>query len=179
MRKKENGSVTLEAAIMVPFFIIIMLLVNGLFVLFMGQQIMSHALIQSAKSMAYDPYASQRAGSNIGDNLTNIFVDLFTIGNDNFVSTDDWYEEDNVGDVAKERFLAYIRPEKSSAKGILELVGVKNGANGLDFSGSSVDDGVLTIKLKYTQEFIYNAAGLTDMKRELVVKINLFEYEPM
>ena len=74
---------------MVPLFVIIMLLVNGLFLLFMGQQVMSSALVQSAKSMAFDPYVPQRFAED-GD-LSKMIADLFTIGKGNYISTDAWY----------------------------------------------------------------------------------------
>lgn len=179
-KKKISGAITLEAAIFVPIFIILMLLVNGLFMLFMGQQIMTHALIQSAKSMAFDPYASQRGMVEPDANLTNIFIDVFSEfrndGYDAYVETDDWYSEDNVGDVVKERFLAYIRPDQSSATDILDLVGVEGGSNGLDFSDCSVENGVLNISVKYKQNFVYNIMGLQPIERELALKVDLFEY---
>lgn len=180
-KKNNSGAITLEAAIFVPIFLILMLLVNGLFMLFMGQQIMTHALIQSAKSMAFDPYASQRGAAEPDANLTNIFIDLFsefrTDGYDEYVETDDWYAENNVGDVVKARFLAYIRPGQSNAADILDLVGVEDGMNGLDFSDCSVENGVLTISVHYKQNFVYNAMGLDAMDRELTLKVDLFEYQ--
>lgn len=178
MKKNQDGAITLEAAIFVPFFVMIMVFVNGLFVMFMGQQVIGHAVVQSAKSLAFDPYAVQRSVTN-ADNLTAIFVDLFTLGNPNYVSTDNWYEEDNVGDVVKERFYLYIRPQKSDAKDILDLVGVENGLSGLDFSECSVEDGVLTVKLNYKQRFVYDTMGLVPFERSITVKINLFEYLPI
>lgn len=179
-KKNNSGAITLEAAIFVPIFLVLMLLVNGLFMLFMGQQIMTHALVQSAKSMAFDPYASQRGMVDPSANLTNIFVDVFSEfrsdGYDAYVDTDDWYAEENVGDVVKERFLAYIRPNKKSADDILDLVGVEGGVNSIDFSDTTVEEGVLTINLKYKQSFVYNVMGLEPIERELTLKVKLFEY---
>ncbi len=176
--KKDNGVVTLEAAILVPIFIIIMLLVNGLFILFMGNQIMSHTLVQSAKSMALDPYASQSAENSKDSNpLASMFTDIFTIGSGGHISTDQWYKDNaNVAKTAKKRFVAYLKENETDAKELLEEIGVKNGSDGLDFSGSKVEDGVLTVRIRYVQEFIFNAAGLGDIQREMSLKIKLFEY---
>lgn len=176
--ENNSGSITLEAAIVVPLFIILMLLVNGLFVMFMGQQIMSHTLIQSAKSLAFDPYSSQRVAANEEDDLADMFIDIFSFGSGDHVSTDKWYEEDpeNIVEVIKERYVAYLKESQSSAANLLDEIGVKNGLNGLDFSGSSLEDGILTVKMKYTQEFIFNAVGLADFEREISVKVKLFEY---
>ncbi len=180
MRKEKfnSGSITLEAAMVVPLFIILMLLVNGLFVMFMGQQIMSHTLIQSTKSMAFDPYSSQRVSANEEDDLADMFVDIFSFASGEHVSTDKWYEDDldNIDEIIEERYIAYLRNSRSDAKLLLDEIGVKNGLEGLDFSGSSLEDGILTVKMKYTQEFIFNAAGLAEFERELCVKVKLFEY---
>ncbi|MCD7860272.1 MAG: hypothetical protein LUH51_08995 [Firmicutes bacterium] len=176
--KMNCGSITLEAAMVVPMFIILMLLVNGLIVMFMGQQIMSHTLIQSAKSLAFDPYSSQRVSANDEDDLADMFIDIFSFAGGNHVSTDAWYEGDlnGVDELVEDRFVAYLRGAESEASALIEQIGVKGGLGGLDFSGSTVEDGILTVKMKYTQEFIFNAAGLAEFERELCVKVKLFEY---
>ncbi len=181
MRKMNNcnGSITLEAAMVVPFFIILMLLVNGFFVMFMGQQIMSHALVQSAKSLAFDPYTSQKVAADAEDELADMFVDIFSFTSGNRVSTDKWYDDSNLDDldeVVKERYVAYLKDSETDAKELLNNIGVKDGLDGLDFTGCSVEDGILTVHMKYTQEFIYNAAGLASFDRELSVKVKLFEF---
>lgn len=177
-KKSNRGSLTLEACMVVPMFIVLMLLVNGFFILFMGQQIVSHALIQSAKSLAFDPYASQRVASNEEDELADMFVDLFSFSEGNHVSTEEWYKEDtdDLGDIVEERFIAYLKLTKSGTEKVLEQIGIKDGLDGLDFSECTLEDGILTIKLNYTQEFIFNAAGLTEFEREISVKVKLFEY---
>ena len=176
-RKLNNGSITLEAAMVVPMFIILMLLVNGLFIMFMGQQIISHTLIQSAKSMAFDPYSSQRVAANEEDGLAAMFVDIFSFSGGDHISTEKWYEDtDNIEGIVEERYVAYLKDSRSNAKELIDELGIKNGLAGLDFSGSSIEDGILTVKLKYTQEFIFNAAGLTEFEREISVKVKLFEY---
>lgn len=177
-KKINNGSLTLEAAIVVPVFISLMLFINGLFVLFMGQQILSHTLIQSAKSMAFDPYVYQRVSENDEDQLADMFVDIFSFVSGDYVSTENWYEEgfEGLDEVIKARYIAYLRGTRSNASLLIEEIGVKDGLDGLDFSESTIDDGILTIKMKYTQEFIFNVEGLTSFDRELCVKVKLFEY---
>lgn len=176
--KGTQGSITLEACMVVPIFIIIMLLANGFFLMFTGQQVMAHALLQSSKSLAFDPYASQRVADDEQDKLAGMFVDIFTFGHGNYISTEQWYKEESedLEEVIKTRFTAYLRSSEESASDLLEIVGVKNGLDGLDFSGSTVEDGFLTIKLKYTQDFVFNAAGLASFEREIDVKIKLFNY---
>lgn len=180
MKNKDRGSITLEASIVVPIFIILMLAVNGLFIMFSGQQMISHALIQSAKSLAFDPYATQRIAGDEDDKLADMFQDIYTFaaGAENYVSHDKWFEDsENIDSLVESRFIAYLRSSKSDANELLKTIGVKDGVDGLNFSGCSVDDGILTIKVRYTQEFIFNAADLASFERELSVKVRLFEYK--
>ncbi len=178
--KKNSGAITLEAAMVVPMFIMLMLFINGIFILFMGQQIMSHTLIQSAKSLAFDPYATDRVADKSVNRLAEMFVDIFTFANGNHTSTDKWYEKDAADEldaVIKERYIAYLKDSESEAGDLLNELGVVNGVDGLDFSGSTIEDDVLTIRLKYTQEYIFNTMGLGTFDRELTVQVKLFKYK--
>lgn len=174
----SRGSLTLEASIMVPLFIMLMLLVNGFFILFMGQQVMTNALVQSAKSLSFDPYSIERVDGAASSSLMTMFTDFFSFVGGNYTTTEKWYEEtDDLEDVIEERFIAYLRADERDAHALLETLGVENGIYGLDFSGSSVDGDVLTINLKYNQEYIFNTFGLGTMERELTVKVKLFTYK--
>lgn len=175
--KGESGVITLEACIVVPVFVFLMLLVNGLFVMFMGQQIMMHIAVQSAKSLALDRYSVQRVAADKQDHLADMFVDLFTIGNGEFVSTDQWYTA-NVENTVRERFFAYLDGSGDADK-ILEVIGIEGGNNGLDFSESTVQDGVLTLKIKYKQNFVYGTSDLMSVEREITLVVKLFEYKQL
>ena len=61
MEKKndEQGSVTLEAAIILPIFCALFMALNGFFFTFNAQNQISHALIQSASSLGLDPYLNR------------------------------------------------------------------------------------------------------------------------
>lgn len=176
--RKEKGSITLEACMVVPMFITLMLLINGIFIMFMGQQIVAHALVQSAKSLAFDPYAAGRVSADEENKLAVLFVELFTLGDTNYVSTDEWHEDAdyNLAGLVKERFAAYVKPNETDADALLELVGVHDGLDGINFSESKVENGVLTVKIKYTQDFVFNLADAASFEREMEIKIKLFQY---
>lgn len=181
MKKQRNneGSITLEACIVVPIFIMLMLIINGIFVLFMGQQIMSHTLIQSAKSLALDPYSSQRVAADKEDDLADMFVDIFTLTHGDYVSTDQWYIDspDNITSLVEDRFAAYLRSSYADASNLLDKVGIEGGMSGLDFSESKYENGILTITVTYTQNYLFNAGDLTSFQRTLSVQVKLFEYK--
>lgn len=180
MKKQNNGgSITLEACMVVPLFIMLMLLVNGFFVMFMGQQIVSHTLIQSTKSLTYDPYSTQRIEGNEDDTLADMFADIFSYLNGEYTSSEPWYDEGDPGEEVEARFLAFLGNDWGKANALLESVGVQGGCSGLDFSGSTVEEGILTVKLKYIQEFPLATADFTAFERELVLKVKLFQYKEL
>ena len=178
--KKNQGSLTLEACIVVPIFLMVMLLANGLFIMFMGQQVMSHAMLQTAKSMAFDPYGAQKANTDGSPALMPLFMDLFTLGDSAYSSTDDWTDGGNVPKEAEERFYAFLGGKsKANSYAILDVVGVKGGAAGVKFTDSSYDKdtGILTVSMSYEQEFIFNAMGLLSFPRTLTVQIPVLQYK--
>ncbi len=181
---KENrtqGSLTLEACIVVPIFVAVMLVANGLFILFMGQQVMSHTLLTAAKSLALDPYSSERVTQSGASDLAGMILDITDVVHGNYTSADKWYEThpDDLQFLAKERFSAYLRSSHSDADELLQMVGIENGVDGLDFSQSRYADGVLTLTLTYTQNYPFNAAGLASFSRTMSVQVKTFEYKAL
>jgi hypothetical protein len=157
----------------------LMLTFNGIFVMMMGQQIVSHALIQSAKSLAFDPYSSQRATADQEDKLADMFIDIFSFSHGDYVSTDEWYADsgDDIADLVEERFSAYLKSSYTDANYLLEKIGIEGGMSGMDFSESVYENDVLTIKVTYTQNYPFNAGDLTSFQRTLCVQVKLFEYK--
>lgn len=178
----EKGTVTLEACIVVPIFIILMLLICGLFIMFMGRQMVSHAVIQAAKSMSFDPYYTERMDSNPQKELNELFGDLLSI-NDNYVSVRKWYSDDSskLSSVASDRVSAYLKEKGnySQVNSMLNTFGVVGGAGGLRFSDSKVEDGVLTLKVSYKQKFPLDATGLASFDRSITVKVRLFTWSKL
>ncbi len=156
-----------------------MLFVNGIFVLFMGQQVVSHALLQSAKSMALDAYSADRVTDNaeVAEMFTDIFG--FVSGGNDYFSTKKWYAEgeagsDEINEIAKNRFKAYLRG--GSSDDLLRVVGIKDGVGGMVFQASVSDDNILQIDVTYTQDFVFNAWGIGSSERTQTVKVKLFRY---
>ena len=68
-----------------------------------------------------------------------------------------------LGDVIKQRFLAYMG---NNAEQILERYHIKNGSNGLDFSGSYISSGKLYVSVKYTIEYEFQVFNLDGLQME-------------
>lgn len=121
-KKKECGTVSLEACIALPIFIFILMFFYGLIVAFAGQQMMCHSLIQSAESLALDPYSAEKitlffntddVGGAIlnmlptsgtgetmiqdsGDLFESIFGKIFASNSSKYFSSSvKWYDEDS------------------------------------------------------------------------------------
>jgi len=177
----EKGVVSLEACVLVPFFIFLMLFLYGIIIMFMGQQMMSHSLIQSAESLSLDPYSTERLSldviDNAGDLFQSLYANLFTSGDNNFSSTDKWYSGGSAGmeDTIKDRFIGFLTGgDDTKAESLLNQVGVKGGIEAIDFSGCTVEGNVLTLTINYKQDFIFNFQGLASFDRSMSVKVNMW-----
>lgn len=118
---------------------------------------------------------------NMGQVIYELYGEI-TNSDNGFTDYRQWYkdatEDDGAGnkklsntfsEVIKERFVAYLTSGKSSdANEILKKYKVKNGIDGLDFSGSYVDSskGDLYLKVKYTLEYDYNPFNLSGLEFE-------------
>jgi len=67
MKKQESGIVSLEACIVLPIFILLMMFFYGFIVMYTGENLMQHSLIQSANSLSLDSYAKERYAANKND----------------------------------------------------------------------------------------------------------------
>ncbi len=193
-KKDESGMVTLEACISVLFFMIVMFLFYGLFVMYMAQTATAHAVLQTSQSLAVDNYAANKLedGANIPDSingLKNLMVkflkstDLNLIpDNTNSFASNKKMEydisgddvEENVSEMAKKRFIAYLaNGDDDKADSMLKNMNVENGLAGLDFSESKIEHGNLRVVLKYQLNYEFQIAelGKVQVKQESVSKL--------
>lgn len=181
IRKSEQGLLSLEASIAVTIFMFLMLFMYSFFVVFEVRNEMGHVLLATANSMAFDGYESNSLNGK--DTVFSIFYGLYgdaTNGNNDFTDHRKWYENSSVtdaygnttlsadfADVIKTRFIAYLAAgDDAKAEEILQRYHVVNGMNGLDFSGSYVDEGKLYLSVKYEIEYEFNVFNLGDTKFE-------------
>ena len=189
LKKQEQGVVSLEACIVLPIFIFVLMFFYGFIVFFSGHQVLSHALLQSAQSLSLDPYATERLntsweGMEKGKDLVEaMYAAAFTSRDDYFSSNEKWYADNNdlMRDTVKKRFLGYLVGSGTSseveqkANNKLEAIGVQNGLSGLDFSETKIDEDILTITIKYKQEFIFDFQGLATFDRQQTISVTLWD----
>jgi hypothetical protein len=167
-KKNREGAVTLEACIVVTLFILFMLFLYSLFVVFLGHHSIGHAVLQSSESLSMDPYFSEQftnstdTPESVGDLLAIAANNIFKLnGASKYYSSNiKWYDTkhaESVEAVAKARFIAYFADgNEDDAKVLLDTYNVQNGLDGLDFSESRVEGGILYITVKYTMDYEFN-----------------------
>jgi len=173
----------LEACIVLPIFIMLMMFVYGFFILFAGQNVISHALIQSAQSLSLDSYSFEKLKSEgEGIQMTDIMnelVDELVISSDYFSTSEKWYSDDiaSMNEVVKNRFIGYLvgaDPTSTKANELLDYFGVDNGLSGFDFSASKVENGYLTLTVRYKQKFLFDFDDNVMMDLEQSVKVKMW-----
>lgn len=188
-RKNNKGVVTLEACIVLPIFVLLLMFFYGFIVFFSGHQLLSHSLIQSAQSLSLDPYANERLNARWketkdGSDLIQAMYASALGGDEYYSSNEKWYLEKNkdlMQKTVRKRFLGYLvgsdEPNKieERANDMLKYLRVQGGIDGLDFSQTKIEGDVLTIKIKYKQEFVFNFQGLLAFDREQSIAITMWD----
>jgi len=169
--KQENnikGVITLEACVCVLSFLILMLLLSSLFVMFMAQNATAHTILQTSESLSIDAYSAEHIGTGGTGSVSEVVVgigefigDLFGIAQDNpsFVQKEDLstVSETELASIVKTRFVGYLTGgNETEADEFLERMNIVDGLDGLDFTGSYVDNDTLYIVLKYNLEYDFN-----------------------
>lgn len=202
MRKRnDSGAMTLEAMIFVTMFMLIMLILAGLFPMFMMKNASSHALIQASTGMSLDAYALKAFNyevytgpesleynkvtkiGNIGDVLENeVFGKMIgTNSGDTMFATDGyWYDEKVAADgevaaACRKMYIAYLAGSETNAEQYLKRVNVRGGLAGLNFAKSKVENGVLTITVEYDLEYPFKIWGLDAVHVEQSAKARLWQ----
>ncbi len=177
--EKEHGFVTLEALITLLFFMVIMFLFYGLFLMYMAQNATAHAVLQTSQSLSVDNYAASQLSDTESEFPSGIrdlmikFLKAMDVGlipqkNDCFstnVKLKTNTEKNNVPDIVKKRFVAYLAGgDETKADSMLKSMNVEKGLNGLDFSESKIitedNDEVIEVVLKYQLNYEFQIAEL-------------------
>lgn len=185
MNKRQSGMITIEACITLLVFILLMLMLSSLFVMFMAQNTTAHALLQTTQSLSTDAYAANQYGEGgLGSVkeavvlIVNFIKSLFGNEDDNpaFTLTTQWYTKDNdtIVDTVRDRFIAYVSGAgEEDADELLENLNIVDGADGLDFSGSYIENDILYVVLKYELEYDFNIfdMGIVDVEQSACAKL--------
>lgn len=175
--KNNTGVVSLEACIVLPIFFFLILFFYGFMFLFAGEQIVNHALIQSAVSLSLDSYSVDKLSDSTNvDKMLQSALDYVMQGDDTpHSSREKWYEnQPDTQKEVRERFVSYVaNGDEEYASEKLEQFGIVGGLDGISFSECKVEgsgrDKVLTITIEYEQKYIMDAFGLLSYDREKTI----------
>lgn len=180
--EKLKGSITLETSIVLPIFIFIFLFIYGLFSVVSAQNQMTHALVQSSKSLSLDSYLTENvdsaaeAGTNFWGGLSDLVLDIVRLNNNEyFSSSTDWYKADNQNiEVIRKRFIGYLAGgDEVAAREKLNDLGIVNGLDGITFE-YKVEDEVLTVTIKYEIQYWFDFMGMGKIPMEQTIKTRLW-----
>ncbi len=182
MKNKEKGSVTLETTLVLPFFLFMFLLIFGLFSVVGARNQISHALVQSSKSMSLDAYYLERvasageSGTKFWKSLGDAVLDIVRLDNDkHFSARTDWYSGNAGATVAKDRFVGYLSGgDEAEADEILDALGVIDGLDGMQFKTEIADD-VMTVTINYTLQFVFDVFDMGKIPMEQSIKVKLWK----
>lgn len=183
-QNKQRGSLTLETAIVLPIFLFLILFIYSLFGIFSAHNQLSHALIQSGKSLSMDPYLFEQtelAGettTKFWGGLDDIGLDVFRMDNDQyFMALTDWYNTlENAEDVIENRFIGYLAGgDKAAADEKLSGLRVVDGLEGIEFEASLVGEDKLEITMRYSLKFLFDFWEYGEMPVEQTILVKLWK----
>lgn len=185
-QKSISGMLSLEACISVMFFLILMLLLAGFFRMFMAQNVTAHAALETAESLSLDAYAAEKIGNGGIGSVGELINSLIPYNSDeNFSSYNDWFSEESddpfeselskelyggkpdesVESAVKTRFIAYVSGGNADeADHFLKRLNVKDGLQGMDFSGSRVENNTLYVRIKYKLKYDFHLGDLGEIQ---------------
>ena len=180
---KNRGSITLETAIVLPFFLFAFLMVFSMFPIISARNQISHALIQATKSLSMDSYIQEKVSyrsesdENFWGGLADIASDIYrsnVYGDQYFSSQTDWYATTTATDVVKDRFIGFLTGgNTTSADEVLKGLSVKDGLSGMTFE-YAVNDGELTVTIKYQLQYMFDFAELGEIPMEQSVSTQMW-----
>lgn len=182
MKEKDSGSVTLELSIVLPIFILMFLFIYGIFSIVMAKNTITHALVQSAKSLSLDSYMNEEyesikePGINFWGGLGDVVVDLIRLTDDPYYSSSiKWYENGQANDVAKKRFIGFFAGgDESAAEELAENLKVENGLNGLEIT-ATVEGETLSLNAKYNLKYWFDFWGYGTVPVDQTIKTRLWK----
>ena len=162
-KRRVRGSITVETAVMLPFFFFMFLAIFGVFFILLARHQMRHAFMQTAKSLSMDSYVLESVGTldpsdnkviqfhNSFSDMAIAFLRLLT-ADENWTAREKWYMSSNSGtgkDIIKTRFLSFLAGgDEAAAEQALEALKVKDGLDGIEFE-YTVTGGELELKMNY------------------------------
>ncbi len=184
-RRKEKGSVALEALIGMTLFIMIFFGLYSMSVMCMANSAIGHALSESAQSLALETYQTSifddgKAQLNDAayETIKWIYRQIAKWSNNSdadFIADENlrWFDTDAhnltpdkvsaaLQEVAPQRFAAFLSGSVEAADAALKNYGVKDGLSGIDFKESKLDGKDLILVVRYRIRLLIPVISMTN-----------------
>ncbi len=120
---KKKGSISLEACVVVPIFMILILFIYSIFIVFTAQNLISHALLQSGQSVSLDPYKTEKIDTGSGLLSLGEFIAKLSEGSDPYFMTNTkWYSKEDDSSLANATISivtgGFLNPEPEDVTGL-------------------------------------------------------------
>lgn len=165
VQNQTRGLLSLEASIALTIFIFLMLFMYSFLVVFEARNQIGHVLLTTADSLSLDAFATDTLGDD--SSLKGILYGIYTNhteSNGTFTENSEWYDDDDIKEIVKTRFIAYLAGgDYDEADKILKGLNIVDGIDGLDFSNCSISDNELTLDVKYNIEYEFQVFGLDEL----------------
>lgn len=161
-KNRTKGLLSLEASIALTIFIFLMLFMYSYLVVFEARNQIGHVLLSTSDSLSLDAFATDTLGDD--ESLKSIIYEIYTShteSNGLYTENSKWYEEDDIQEVVKTRFLAYLSGgDETEAERILKQLNIVGGFEGLDFSNCKVSGNEIMLEVQYSVDYEFQAFGL-------------------
>lgn len=179
-KDSTRGSIILETSIVLPMFMLVIMFIYGFFSLTTAQNQMTHALIQSSKSLSLDPYITEHVDSaaeskTFWSSLGSMVLDFARLPmyDKYYTSATDWYKGTGDNKLAKNRFIGYFAGgDETVADQRLKNLHVVDGLDGVDFT-MAISGNDMTITMKYEIQFWIDVVNLgkIPVKQSITTKL--------
>ena len=169
MSKDEKGMLVVEASLALTAFMFFILFFLSFSRVYRAQEVVSHATFQTAQTMAVESYTRETVGeSGTLGAITKLVDFVAKISKGTRPALIDSYSSygtvANLKGVVSDVFALSIADKENEADIKLEQLGVKDGLDGIDFSGTSITGSVITVKVKYKVKLQFNFFGVDELE---------------
>lgn len=174
----QEGSITIEATISLVTFSLFLLFFLNFAIIFRAQNIVGHGILNAAKGMSIESYWLGGVDDTKIGGMVNAVKKLFTDTGDMGDAYTGWAGAGGIPEVAKGYFIDSITAAGGTAEADsrLKSLGIESGVSGLDFSGSAISGGKLTVRVSYKVKLFFPWYPLREITMEQYASTSLWEY---
>lgn len=188
MRKRSDGSLTVEASLVLIFFVFVVMLFLSFGRVYRAQNYVSHALMQTTQAIAQDYYVYDKAvsGTAIGSTASSIYNLLSAISDlkpfnqvkEYVAGKTGWTDlKKGVGVSVFKSYMSLVLGEDTDDT--LIQMGLQNGIDSLEFEKIEYNNGSgdISVHVKYKVQLPFPFLGYKEMELEQTAQAHIWKTE--